>query len=85
MTTSGEVSREEKMALPGTDPESYITEYTSVYEENPLIRQVVSPPQQVVNLQYFHWPTRAAFAPCRQLSITPRKVISKILLDFFFF
>jgi len=28
----GEVSREEKMALRGTDPESYITEYTLVYE-----------------------------------------------------
>jgi len=29
--TSGEVSRGEKMALRGTDPESYITEYTLVY------------------------------------------------------
>ena len=26
-------SRGEKMALRGTDPESYITEYTSVYED----------------------------------------------------
>ena len=31
---SGEVSRGDKMALRGTDLESYITEYTSVYEEN---------------------------------------------------
>jgi len=30
----GEVSRGEKMLYSGTDPESYITEYTSVYEEN---------------------------------------------------
>ena len=30
---SGEVSREEKMALPGTDPESNINENTSVYED----------------------------------------------------
>ena len=28
----GEVSRGEKMALRGTNPESYITEYTFVYE-----------------------------------------------------
>jgi len=32
---SGEVSRGEKMLYSGTDPESYITEYTLVYEENP--------------------------------------------------
>ena len=30
---SGEVSRGEKMLYSGTDPESYITEYTLVYEE----------------------------------------------------
>ena len=29
----GEVSRGEKMTLRGTDTESYITEYTSVYED----------------------------------------------------
>ena len=29
---AGEVSRGEKMALRGTDPESYITEYTLVHE-----------------------------------------------------
>ena len=33
MIDSGVVSREEKMALRGTDPESYITEYTLVYED----------------------------------------------------
>ena len=31
---SGEISRGEKMLESGTDPESYITEYTLVYEEN---------------------------------------------------
>jgi len=31
----GEVSRGEKMLKSGTDPESYTTEYTLVYEENP--------------------------------------------------
>jgi len=31
----GEVSRVEKMLYVGTDPESYITEYTSVYEDTP--------------------------------------------------
>ena len=31
---SGEVPREEKMLYSGTDPESYITEYAVVYEEN---------------------------------------------------
>jgi len=30
---AGEVSRGEKMLSSGTDPESYITEYTLVYEE----------------------------------------------------
>jgi len=30
---SGEVSRGEKMLYSGTDPESYITEYTFVYED----------------------------------------------------
>ena len=30
---TGEVSRGEKMLYSGTDPESYITEYTLVYEE----------------------------------------------------
>jgi len=33
----GEISRGEKMALRGTDPESYITEYTLVYEDNQSI------------------------------------------------
>ena len=33
LTNSGEVSRGEKIVLRGTDPESYITEYTSVYED----------------------------------------------------
>ena len=32
---SGEVPRGEKMLCSGTDPESYITEYTLVYEEKP--------------------------------------------------
>ena len=31
--SSGEVSRGEKMLYSGTDPESYITEYTLVYED----------------------------------------------------
>jgi len=30
----GEVSRGEKMLFSGTDPESYITEYTLVYEDD---------------------------------------------------
>ena len=30
---SGEISRREKMLLSGTDPESYITEYTFAYED----------------------------------------------------
>jgi len=30
----GDVSRGEKMLYSGTDPESYITEYSLVYEEN---------------------------------------------------
>ena len=33
VTASGEVSRGEKMLYSGTDPESYITEYTLVYED----------------------------------------------------
>jgi len=33
---SGEVSRGEKMLYSGTDPESYITECTLVYEEKNL-------------------------------------------------
>ena len=33
VTTSGEVSREEKMALRGTDPESSINQYTLVYDD----------------------------------------------------
>ena len=33
-TTSGEVSRREKMALRRTEPESYIIEYTLVYEDD---------------------------------------------------
>ena len=33
LTVSREVSRGEKMDLRGTDPESYITEYTLVHEE----------------------------------------------------
>ena len=32
----GEVSRGEKMLYSGTDPESYITEYTLVYEDKQL-------------------------------------------------
>ena len=32
-TGFGEFSRGEKMAFRGTDSESYITEYTSVYED----------------------------------------------------
>ena len=31
---SGKVSRGEKMAFRGSDPESYITEYTLVYEDS---------------------------------------------------
>ena len=38
----GEVSREEKMALRGTDPESHITEYTLVYEDNNQISRAVA-------------------------------------------
>ena len=38
---SGEVSRGEKMAFRGTDPQSYITEYTSVYEDEPKTRSQV--------------------------------------------
>jgi len=34
LTHSGEVSRGEKMALRGTDPESYITKNSLVYEDN---------------------------------------------------
>ena len=33
LINSGEVPRGEKMLYSGTDPESYITEYTLVYEE----------------------------------------------------
>ena len=33
---TGEVSRGENMLYSGTDPESYITEYTLVYEEKKL-------------------------------------------------
>ena len=33
-TQNGEVSRGEKVLYSGTDPESYITEYTLVYEDN---------------------------------------------------
>ena len=35
---SGLVSRGEKVALRGTDPESYITEYTLVYEDENNVR-----------------------------------------------
>ena len=35
LTVSREVSRGEKMDLRGTDPESYITEDTLVYEDKP--------------------------------------------------
>ena len=37
--TSGEVSRGEKMILRRTDPESYITEYTVVYEDKTIAGQ----------------------------------------------
>jgi hypothetical protein len=33
MSPSGDFPRGEKMLSSGTDPESYITEYTLVYEE----------------------------------------------------
>ena len=33
LRVSGEVPRGEKMFYPGTDPESYITDYTLVYED----------------------------------------------------
>ena len=36
---SGEVSRGEKMLYSGTDPVSYITEYTLVYEERHTCRK----------------------------------------------
>ena len=36
LRVSGEVSRGERMALRGTDPESCITECTSVYEDEIL-------------------------------------------------
>ena len=35
----GEVPRGEKMLYSGTDPESYITEYTLVYEDGGLQRE----------------------------------------------
>jgi len=34
----GEVPRGEKMLYLGTDPESYITEYTLVYEDSQVLR-----------------------------------------------
>ena len=34
--SGGEVPREEEMLYSGTDPESYITEYTLVYKEKQL-------------------------------------------------
>ena len=33
LVASGEVSRGERILYSGTDPESFITEYTSVYED----------------------------------------------------
>ena len=50
---SGEVSRGEKMDLRGTDPESYITEYTLVYEEYLIVEpaaDVVQPPYSGTSL-----------------------------------
>ena len=38
--TQHEVSRAEKMAFRATDPESYITEFTQVYEDNPRTRNL---------------------------------------------
>ena len=37
MIASGEVPRGEKMLYSGTVPESYITDYTLVYEDKPKI------------------------------------------------
>jgi hypothetical protein len=37
LVDSGEIPRGEKMLFSGTDPESKITEYTSVYEEYHLV------------------------------------------------
>ena len=39
---SGEVPRGQKMLYPGTDPESYITEYTLVYEDKRFLARVKS-------------------------------------------
>ena len=41
---NGEVSRGEKMAVRGTDPKSYITQYTSVYEDYSAERVVPREP-----------------------------------------
>ena len=38
---SGEVPRGEKMLYYGTDPESYITEHTLLYEENTFGRDTL--------------------------------------------
>ena len=39
VTTFGEVSRGEKMALRGTDPELYSTEYSLVYEDQRVVKE----------------------------------------------
>ena len=43
VTTFGEVLRGEKMLFTGTDPESYITEYTLVHEDSIRIDGVWTP------------------------------------------
>jgi len=53
---SGEVSSGEKMLYSGTDPKSYITEYTLVYEEfvekpkSPQVRQ--DPPSKKTTVEF---------------------------------
>ena len=49
MIDSGEVPRGEKMLLPGTDPESHITKYTSVYEDKQNMHRFL-----VQNADYLH-------------------------------
>jgi len=45
---SGEVPREEEMLYSGTDPESYITEYTLVYEDKQLWFRMEHVPEELL-------------------------------------
>ena len=49
MSSAGEVSRGEKMLESGTDPESYITDYSLVYEGEPGIGPGLAAPAREVN------------------------------------